>query len=69
MKETNRGSPIQPLVAGRFLQAGDSNVMVISESLAGQAKLSVGDTFTLPSSFSSTRFQIVDVIARERCLA
>ncbi len=50
------------LVAGRFLQAGDRNVMVIPESLARQAKLNVGDTFTLPASSGSTGFQIVGII-------
>ena len=51
------------LASGRYLQPGDGNVMVISESLSEQAGLKIGDTFTLPSASGSTGFEIVGLIA------
>ncbi len=51
------------LVAGRFVQADDANVMVIGESLSQQAGLNLGDTFTLPAASGSTAFEIVGIVS------
>ncbi len=50
------------LVSGRFLQPGDENVMIISQHLAQQAGLKVGDKFTLPSTSGTTEFDISGLI-------
>jgi putative ABC transport system permease protein len=51
-----------PLAAGRFLQPGDGNVMVIPQHLAVQAGLAVGDKYTVPSTSGATEFEIVGII-------
>lgn len=51
-----------PLVDGRFLLSDDGNTMLIAESLATQANLTVGDTLTLPSAQGSTDFTIVGIL-------
>ena len=51
------------LAAGRYLQPGDGNAIVISESLAQQAGLKIGDMLTLPSASGSTGLEIVGLIA------
>jgi putative ABC transport system permease protein len=58
-------SEVRPytLASGRYLQPGDGNVIVISESLAKQAGLKIGDIFTLPSASGSTDFEVVGLIA------
>ncbi len=51
------------VTAGRFLQAGDGNVLLIGENLARQMALNVGDTLTLPSTEGKTDFEIVGILA------
>src|SRR5512143_1146390 len=51
------------VVSGRFLQPGDRNVLVISQHLAQQAGLAVGDKFTLPATSGTTEFDISGIIA------
>ncbi len=48
---------------GRFLQSDDSNAMLISENLAEQVSLAVGDTLTLPSATGSADFKIVGILS------
>jgi putative ABC transport system permease protein len=49
-------------VSGNFWQEGDVNVMVITESLAKELKMSLGSTFTLPSATGAMQFEIVGII-------
>lgn len=51
------------VVNGRFLQSNDSNTMLISENLAEQVGLTVGDTLTLPSAAGSADFEIVGILS------
>lgn len=51
------------VTAGRFLQPGDGNVLLIGENLARQMGMGVGDIFTLPSTAGTTDFEIVGVLA------
>ncbi len=48
--------------AGRFLEPGDGNAMVVPQSLADKLGLAVGDTFTLPSSAGTADFQVVGIL-------
>lgn len=48
--------------AGRFLQQGDTDSAVISESLADAAGLGTGDTLTLPSAVGETPLTIVGIL-------
>jgi putative ABC transport system permease protein len=50
------------VVAGRFLQPGDGNVVVIPKDLAAQLKVKVGSDLTLPSSVGTTRFRVVGLL-------
>jgi putative ABC transport system permease protein len=50
------------LAAGRFLQPGDGDVMVIPQDVALLADLAVGDKFSVPSASGTTRFEIVGII-------
>jgi putative ABC transport system permease protein len=52
-----------PLVAGRSLREGDSNVLLISEALTGLTGLQVGDTIHLPSASGTTEFEVVGLLA------
>lgn len=51
------------VVNGRFLQPDDSNTMLISETLAEQVGLTIGDTLTLPSATGSASFEIVGTLS------
>jgi putative ABC transport system permease protein len=51
------------VTAGRFLQAGDGNALLIGENLALQMELDVGDTLRLPSTAGATDFEIVGILA------
>jgi putative ABC transport system permease protein len=51
-----------PVAAGRFLQAGDGDVVVLPKDLAAQLSVKVGSNLTLPSSVGSTRFQVVGLL-------
>ncbi|MEX1248510.1 MAG: FtsX-like permease family protein [Anaerolineales bacterium] len=50
------------LQAGRFLEAGDSNAAVISESLADALKVGVGDSFTLPVATGETTLNVAGLL-------
>lgn len=47
---------------GRFLLSTDDSTMLISESLAQQSGLALGDTLTLPSAEGSAEFEIVGIL-------
>ncbi|MBN1810559.1 MAG: ABC transporter permease, partial [Anaerolineae bacterium] len=51
------------VTAGRFLQAGDGNALLIGENLALQMGLGVDDTLRLPSTAGATDFEIVGILA------
>jgi putative ABC transport system permease protein len=51
------------VTAGRFLQAGGGNTLLIGENLARQMGLGVSDTLTLPSTAGMTDFEIVGILA------
>jgi putative ABC transport system permease protein len=51
------------LASGRYLQPGDGDMVVISESLSEQADLKIGDTLALPSASGSTGFEIVGLLS------
>jgi putative ABC transport system permease protein len=55
---------VRPLsvAAGRSLQEGDGNVLVISETLAKLTGLGVGDAMRLPSAAGVTEFEIVGLV-------
>jgi putative ABC transport system permease protein len=50
------------LAAGRPLQEGDGNVVLISETLAQLTGLGVGDPIRLPSASGMTEFQIAGLV-------
>jgi len=47
---------------GRFLEEGDTDAAVISESFAEMAGLAVGDTLTLPAAIGETELTIVGLL-------
>lgn len=49
------------LADGRFLQTGDENSVLISNNLAQEAGLQVGDTLNLPASTGLMTFKIVGI--------
>ncbi|TAK14564.1 MAG: FtsX-like permease family protein [Anaerolineae bacterium] len=51
-----------PISSGRFLQSGDTNAAVISQSLADAQLLTVGDTLTLPSVNGLTDLTLVGIL-------
>jgi putative ABC transport system permease protein len=51
-----------PITAGRFLQPGDANVAIISQSLADALRLAVGDTLPLPTVNGLTDLTIVGLL-------
>ncbi len=50
------------VIEGRFLQAGDQAAAVISESLAGEARLQVGDTLSLPTPTGIADLTIIGLL-------
>lgn len=51
-----------PVQHGRFLEAGDSNAAVISDSLADALQVGLGDSFTLPVATGETTLTIVGLL-------
>ena len=51
-----------PVSGGRFLEPGDSDVVVISSKLAERMKLAVGDTLKVPSSLGIAELQVIGVL-------
>ena len=51
-----------PIVAGRYLEASDSNSAVITQTLADAFSVGVGDTFSLPSSTGTTNLTVVGLL-------
>lgn len=49
------------LAAGRFLEAGDQQTIVMPSGLASELGLNVGDTLTLPSATGSAQFEVVGI--------
>ena len=50
------------IAAGRFLEPGDGNALVVPQSLADKLGLAAGDTLTLPSATGTADFQVVGVL-------
>lgn len=50
------------MAAGRFLETGDNQATVITQSQASQNNLQVGDSLTLPSADGSRQFTIVGIL-------
>ena len=50
------------MVEGRFLTAADTDAVVISEALAANLSLKLGDTFTLPSASGTAALQVVGIM-------
>jgi putative ABC transport system permease protein len=48
---------------GRFLQAGDQNSLLISNTLAQETGLGIGDTITLPAAAGTMEFTIIGITA------
>lgn len=67
--ETGRGlyaivlSEGRQLNEGRLPQAGDGNVIVISQALADGMGLYIGDSLELPAAFGSTHFEIIGILS------
>jgi putative ABC transport system permease protein len=51
-----------PLAAGRFLEVGDDQTIVLPSGLASELGLNVGDTLTLPAAEGSTQFEVAGII-------
>jgi putative ABC transport system permease protein len=51
-----------PIVAGRYLEASDSNAAVISQTLADTLSVELGDTFSLPSSTGMSELIVVGLL-------
>ncbi|HLF36797.1 MAG TPA: FtsX-like permease family protein [Anaerolineales bacterium] len=51
-----------PVVAGRFFQEGDSNVAIISRSLAEALDLRVGERLTLPTTQGQAELSVVGIL-------
>lgn len=52
-----------PIAAGRPLAAGDADVTIMSQELAGRLGLRLGDQLDLPSAVGSTRFTVVGYLS------
>ncbi len=50
-----------PLAAGRFLEVGDDQAIVMPSGLASELGLNVGDTLTLPAAEGSAQFEVVGI--------
>ncbi len=50
------------LAAGRFLEPGDTNAIVISQYLATALKLELNQKFTLPAAYGTAELQIVGIL-------
>lgn len=53
----------QEIVAGRFLEAGESGAIVIPQKTLSLLQLQIGDTLVLPSAQGSASFKIVGLTA------
>jgi len=51
-----------PLAAGRFLEVGDDQTIVLPSGLASELGLNVGDTLTLPAAEGSAQFEVAGII-------
>jgi putative ABC transport system permease protein len=52
---------VYSMLSGRFLTSADTNAVVISEVLAANLKMKVGDSLTLPSASGTTSFVVVGI--------
>ena len=52
-----------PLASGRALTAGDGDVAMLSEDLAGRLEVRVGDALVLPSASGTTRLTVVGLLS------
>jgi len=60
--EAARSIRAYPIVAGRYLQAGDTAAAVISRTLADSLNLDVGGTFRIPSVDGTTELTIAGIL-------
>lgn len=51
-----------PVVEGRFLEPGDTNAAVITESLAEAIGISLGETFTIPAATGEAMLTVVGIL-------
>ncbi len=51
-----------PIMTGRYLEAGDTEVAVISQSLADKLSVSVGDSFSLPTANGTQKLAVVGIL-------
>ncbi len=51
-----------PLLSGRFLQAGDTASAVISQSLADELSVKVGDSFPIPTTIGVVHLSVVGIL-------
>lgn len=51
------------VASGRFLESGDGNVILVSENVAEQMGLALGDNLTLPSATGATDFAVVGILS------
>jgi putative ABC transport system permease protein len=51
-----------PLVAGRYLEAGDTSATLISQTLADALGVGVGDTFPIPTASGVLRLTVVGIL-------
>lgn len=60
--EDERSLHAFPLVDGRYLQADDTTSALISRTLADTLKVTVGDTFLVPSADGTTELTVVGIL-------
>ncbi len=60
--EAERSLHAFPLVDGRYLQADDTTSALISRTLADTLKVTVGDTFLVPSADGTTELTVVGIL-------
>ncbi|MEP7136920.1 MAG: FtsX-like permease family protein [Chloroflexota bacterium] len=60
--EAARSVRAYPIVEGRYLEASDTNAVVISRTLADSLKVKVGDAFRIPSVDGTTELKVVGIL-------
>ena len=53
---------IYSMLEGRFLTADDTNAVILSQTLAANLKLTVGDSLQLPSANGTTALEVVGIM-------
>jgi putative ABC transport system permease protein len=60
--EEARSVRAYPIMEGRYLEASDTNAVVITRTLADSLKLQLGDTFFIPSVDGTTELTVVGIL-------